>query len=306
VSDPIPLLLDTDIGTNIDDALALAYLLVQRRCELLGITTVTGAPDERARLADAVCRAAGRDDVPIHAGANVPRVIEPEQITVPLAGVLPRWPHRRVFPAETAVDFLRETIRARPGEITLLAIGPLTNVAELFERDPEIPRLLGRLVTMGGVFDGPDGDLGSPETNTRLDPHATDVVFRAGAAGHTCIGLNVTSRCRLSRDTCRQRLRGGVLDCIADMAELWFAERDAITFHDPLAAACVFVPDLCRYAGGRVDVRLDHAVVEGVTEFRAASDGPHAVAIDVDVDRFFAHYFNETSPAATSPVWPTR
>ena len=70
-TDRIPVLLDTDIGSDIDDAVCLAYLLRQPRCELLGVTTVSGRePRLRASLADGICRAAGRDDVPIHSGAS--------------------------------------------------------------------------------------------------------------------------------------------------------------------------------------------------------------------------------------------
>ncbi len=289
--DRVPLLLDTDIGTNVDDALALAYLLCQPRCELLGVTTVTGEPKCRAMLVDAVCQAAGRHDVPVHAGADTPLLLPPQQTTVPHACVLSRWPHRTAFPTNTAVEFLRRTIRARPGEVTLLAIGPLTNVALLFEADPEIPRLLRQFVMMGGVFADPDSGLEPLETNTRLDPHAADIVFRAQAAGHVCVGLNVTTRCRLTRRDCRRRFRGGVLDCVADMAEVWFRDRDHITFHDPLAAACIFAPNVCRFEAGVLSVVLKCYETIGAVQFRAEANGPHRITVAADPDHFFAEYF---------------
>src|SRR5688500_2376548 len=102
MSDTVPLLFDTDIGSDIDDALALAYLLREPRCELLGITTVTGEPEERARMADAVCRAAGRVDVPIHAGAGVPFLVPQKQPEAPQKRALAQWPHRERFPAGSA------------------------------------------------------------------------------------------------------------------------------------------------------------------------------------------------------------
>ena len=73
----IPVLLDTDIGSDIDDAVALAYLLKQPRCDLLGVTTVTGEPTKRAMLADAICQAAGRTDIPIHVGTEAPLLVDP-------------------------------------------------------------------------------------------------------------------------------------------------------------------------------------------------------------------------------------
>src|SRR5579871_3098050 len=126
----IPILLDTDIGSDIDDAVALAYLLKQTRCELVGITTVTGDPEARAMLASAICRSAGRPDIPIHVGAEQPLFVAPRQKSVQQAEVMfgeAAWPHRIYTKENTALKFLRDTIRSQPGELTLLTIGPLTN-----------------------------------------------------------------------------------------------------------------------------------------------------------------------------------
>src|ERR1041385_5145304 len=127
MSEPIKLLLDTDIGSDIDDAVCLAYLLRQPRCELLGITTVTGHAGQRAALAEVVCRAAGRAEVPVHAGSPGPLLIGPGQPVVHHYEAIAQRPHRKDYSPHTAVEFLRQTIRKRPHEITLLGIGPLTN-----------------------------------------------------------------------------------------------------------------------------------------------------------------------------------
>ncbi len=148
----IKVLLDTDIGTDIDDALALAYLLCQERCELLGVTTVTGEPRKRAEMVSALCRQAGRDDIPIHCGCPEAMLIEMRQKVAEQAAALGDWPRRKDFPPGTAIEFLRRTIREHPGEITLLAIGPLTNVGVLFAADPQVPSLLAGLVLMCGRF----------------------------------------------------------------------------------------------------------------------------------------------------------
>ena len=164
-----PILLDTDIGSDIDDAVALAYLLSQPRCDLLGITTVSGDSQARAALADVICQLAGRRDIPILAGRGPVLVEGPGQDSVPQAEVLGRYPHRERFP-ETALEFLSRTIRSRPGEITLLTIGPLTNIGALFAYDPSLPPLLKRLVLMAGPAQGgalhipayPQGDAVQP------------------------------------------------------------------------------------------------------------------------------------------------
>ena len=90
----IPVLFDTDIGSDIDDAVALAYLLREPRCELLGVTTVTGEPEVRAQLVDAVCQAFGRPEVPVYSGAGKPLLVEQQQPEAPQKTVLERWPLR--------------------------------------------------------------------------------------------------------------------------------------------------------------------------------------------------------------------
>ena len=121
----IPVLFDTDIGSDIDDAACLAYLLSEPRCELVGITTVTGEAVERAKLASALCKAAGRDDIPIHSGTENPLLIPLKQKAAPQKEKLVNWPHRESFPENTAIEFMRDVIESRPGEVTLLAVGPL-------------------------------------------------------------------------------------------------------------------------------------------------------------------------------------
>ncbi|MFO8007546.1 MAG: nucleoside hydrolase [Candidatus Brocadiia bacterium] len=287
MSEKIPVLLDTDIGSDIDDAVCLAYLLAEPRCELVGITTVSGEPVKRAMLADAVCRAAGRSDVPVCSGCDVPILTDQRQPEAPQAEALPRWEHREEFADYEAVTFLRQTIRERPGEITLLTIGPLTNAGLLFAADPEVPRLLKRLVMMGGYYFEP----GAKEWNTMNDPVASALTFGGGAPELTACGLDVTMQCRMAADECRRRFHGGPLDVVADMAEVWYQHQDAITFHDPLTAACLFQPDICDYRTGRVTVDLQGGETHGSTPFEEMEDGPHRVACAVDADAFFERYF---------------
>src|SRR5512134_404586 len=138
-------LLDTDIGTDVDDAVALAYLLCHADCELLGITTVTGEAAKRASLASVLCQAAGKD-IPIYPGVDRPMQGEQRQPIAQQAAALPRWTHQTNFPMNQAVDFLANTIRAYPGEVILLTIGPLTNAGLLFSTYPDVADLLAGLV----------------------------------------------------------------------------------------------------------------------------------------------------------------
>ncbi len=299
----IPILLDTDIGSDIDDALALAYLLRQPRCELVGITTVSGEPQHRAALADAVCRAGGRTDIPIHAGTAQPLLVQQNQPHAPQAAALASgdWPHREFAP-NTALGFLRETIRARPGEITLLAIGPLTNLALLFALDPEVPRLLKEIVLMGGWF----FDRPQPEWNIRCDPHAAAMVFAAPVPRLTAVGIDVTQLCRMPAAECRRRFAeaGGPLAPVAAFAEVWFQNKTDITFHDPLAAALIFEPSLCVTEARQVSVELTSPLRSGQTYLDWADrhnpdpdpSRPRNIAATVNAPAFFEHYFSVVAP----------
>ena len=287
----IKVLYDTDIGTDIDDAVALAYLLCQPRCELVGITTVASDPVLRAEIASAVCRNVGRDDVPIHAGIGTPLLVPTRGSGPGQAAALGEWDRRREFPVATAIEFMWRTIRANPGEVTLLAVGPMTNVATLFATDPEIPAMLKQLVLMCGSFYG-----GRAEWNASGDPHATAITYGNGSQSrpprHVSFGLDVTMKCEMPAAACRERFTAKVLQPVRDLAEVWFASQDRITFHDPLAAACIFQPDLCEYHPGTVSV-LTTPPVGGWTMFTDLDDDkPHTIARDVTPQAFFEHYFD--------------
>ena len=283
-------LLDTDIGSDIDDAVCLAYLLAQPKCELVGVTTVTGESQRRAMMVSALCQVAGKADVPIYPGAEVPLIIKQRQPTVPQADVLERWPHASDFPTGDAVEFLRQTIRANPGEITLLAIGPLTNVALLFAVDPEIPSLLKSLVLMCGVFNQGRDEL---EWNAMLDPEATAIVYRAKPPIHRSIGLDVTRQVTMPADEVRQRFDKKLLLPVRDFAEVWFKERPEITFHDPLAAVTLFDEQVCGFEAGLVEGEVTDRNRAGHTAWQPGHpDAQHQVATTVDADRFFQQFFS--------------
>lgn len=281
-------LLDTDIGNDIDDAVALAYLLRKPMCDLVGITTVTGQAQKRAALCEVVCRSAGREDIPIHCGRETPLAHGPGQPIPAQYEAIQDLAHRLDRPLNSAVDFQRQLIRDNPGEITLLSIGPFSNLAILFALDPEIPSLLGGLVCMAGSF-----FPGAPERewNCLVDPTACAMVYAADRVRHRSIGLDVTMRCSMSPNEVRERFVGEPLATVACLAEVWFRNSsDKLTFHDPLAAAVLFEPNLCTYETGKV--KVDH---EGGTLFIPSDDSagsPDQVAKTVDRDGFFSEFFS--------------
>ena len=184
------ILLDTDIGGDIDDAICLAYLLKEPQCDLLGITTVCGEPEKRAAVADAICRAAGRQ-VPIVAGLDTTLQPVPLYPTPEGAGALEQWPHS-TYEKGDAPEFLYEKIRENPHQVVLIAIGNLTNVATLFTAHPDAVGLLKGLSVMNGYF----GQERLPEPlynwNSWADPMASKIVFASAPASHRAVPLEVT------------------------------------------------------------------------------------------------------------------
>lgn len=299
---PTKVLLDTDIGTHIDDALCLTYLLAEPECELLGITTVTGQAMERAKIASAVCRHFGRD-IPIHAGAEKPLLVPAQQLHAGQAQVLSRWPHQVDFPSLSAAEFLRQTIHQHPHEIVLLGIGPLTNLGLLFALDPEVADLLKGLVLMGGCFSSQLANVGPYELNIQLDPHAAAIVYQQSIALHRSVGIDVTCATALSAREFVDKLKGDRFAPARDFAEVWLRENEEIwfksdervTFHDPLAAAAIFHPEFCPFVRGKVEVELSPGRALSLTHFDPTPDGPHEVSGTVHPEAFFEYYFRVCS-----------
>lgn len=287
---PEKVLFDTDIGSDIDDAVALAWLLANPECELVGITTVSGQPEVRARLASAMCRVAGVE-VPIIPGAALPLQVEARQPIAQQAPSLERWPHDESFGSEDVIDFMADLVDRNPGEITLLAVGPMTNVARLFEHSPEVPKRLKQLVLMCGRFGAEQNGRGPSEWNVNCDPHAANIVLNTETSRTLVHGLDVTTQVRMEAGEVRSRFAAPLLQPVLDMAEEWFSRRPLITFHDPLAAVAVFDDSLCEYERGFATVRTDSGADQGLSEWQSDESGTLEVGFGVDAELFFERYF---------------
>ncbi len=303
-------LLDFDIGTEIDDAIALAYLLANPECELVGITTSCGESIKRAEMASVLCRAAGKK-VPIHAGCERPLLIPQMETTAPQAAILPHYEHDTGFAPNTAIPFMQKVIRENPGEVTLLAVAPMTNLGLLFAMDPELPELLDGLYLLCGSPTHQRHDVvteslsamerddfirvlasqGILENNSIVDPHATSIVYRARCRNFVNIGNNVSSRVVMTPEEAERRFRHPIMQVVMSIAREWFKDEPRVSFHDPLAAVCIFNDDVCSYKRGYMDCVLDSRMLGGMTIFREDPAGPHQVAWDVDGDKFFEHLF---------------
>lgn len=303
-------LLDFDIGTEIDDAIALAYLLANPECELVGITTSCGESIKRAEMASVLCRAAGKK-VPIHAGCERPLLIPQMETTAPQAAILPHYEHDTGFAPNTAIPFMQKVIRENPGEVTLLAVAPMTNLGLLFAMDPELSELLDGLYLLCGSPTHQRHDVvteslsamerddfirvlasqGILENNSIVDPHATSIVYRARCRNFVNIGNNVSSRVVMTPEEAERRFRHPIMQVVMSIAREWFKDEPRVSFHDPLAAVCIFNDDVCSYKRGYMDCVLDSRLLGGMTIFREDPAGPHQVAWDVDGGKFFEHLF---------------
>ncbi|HPP11765.1 MAG TPA: nucleoside hydrolase, partial [bacterium] len=181
---------------------------------------------------------------------------------------------------------------SHPGEITLLTIGPLTNIGLLLAVDREIPFLLKRLVMMCGVFTSSLAGVGPGEWNAMGDPHATAIVYQSPVKEHYSVGLDVTCQVRLDAKEVRKKFQKPLLRVVLDMAEIWFRQRPVITFHDPLGAVALFEPEVCSFQRGLVEVELASQRLAGVTYWKPDEGGPHHVALKVKAEKFFEHFFS--------------
>jgi inosine-uridine nucleoside N-ribohydrolase len=246
-------ILDTDIGDDIDDAFALALVLRSPEVRLLGITTAFGDTELRARLVDRYLKAVGRTDIPVLAGKATPH-----NNIFTQAAYAEREPARK---HKDGVEFLLDQIKAHPGQVTLIAIGPLVNVGEAIRRDPETFRKLKRVVMMGGsVYRGygPNGTPPQPEWNIKLDPAAAKLLFASGVPifmmplDSTQIPLQLADRDRLFA------FGSPLTDQLTLLYHQWAARNDGHTptptLFDPVAATYAIKPELCPTKPVRIEV----------------------------------------------------
>ena len=207
MSDRTPLILDVDTG--IDDSLALLYAAASPDAEIVAATCVSGNVEARqvAINTQAILALAGRDDVEVALGREVP-LVRPLETTPETHG--PRGlgyaelpPPARPLSDRHAVDVILDAARDRPGEIVLVTLGPLTNLALAIQREPGLPRLLRGYVLMGGAYGASGNTTPTTEWNIHCDPDAAQIVFRAwgeareadpAIARPVALGLDVTEQ----------------------------------------------------------------------------------------------------------------
>ncbi|MBZ5542129.1 MAG: nucleoside hydrolase [Acidobacteriia bacterium] len=281
----IPILLDTDIGTDIDDAFALALILRSPELQLLGVTTVSGDTQARARLAAKMLWDAGWPAVQVAAG----------ELGKPLPIEQCRWADGFLSPAltlQSAVEFLRDQIESRPGEIILIPIGPLTNVAGLFRDYPETGKKIKRIVLMGGSVMRGYAPNSAPEAeyNIAQDPAAAQVVFKSGVP-ILMAPLDATAMLELDAEA-RHRVFTQLTPLTNDLTILYHLwNRPTPILFDPMAVAILLDPNLGETKPLHIEV--DDKGFTRVVEGKA----PNAtVALKTDPKKFLDFYLKRVAP----------
>lgn len=270
------ILFDTDPG--IDDSLAILLALASPELSVEGISVVHGncAVDQGVSNALGVLELAGASRVPVTRGFALPLVqpslLAPE--THGNAGIgYAKLPPPTAKPApQHSVEFLIEKIMSAPGELTLVCIGPLTNVAVALRKEPGIIKAVKDVIIMGGAIKHQGNTSPLAEFNVYVDPHAAHMVFHSGMP-ITLVPLDVTYQCTLTHaDVERlQKTPSAVTRFVADSTRFYMEFHDAYQkiegciINDPLALALTIAPELCDYEEHHVDVDLSGGVSMGKT-----------------------------------------
>jgi len=282
--------LDTDIGTDIDDAWALGYALKSPSFQLLGVTVSDADTAQRAKLACKLLYRLGRTDVPVAVGrATV--AVPPDRIDYQFTWAEDFQAYRPV--STPAVEFIAETIRRNPGEVTLIAVGPLQNIGDLVRRYPDVVPLVKRVVLMSGSV-GPNAwsSTAVAEWNVKLAIPEAQAVY-AASWPLTIVPLDSTTYMRLEdreRDTLRAA-RTPLVIALEALLRLWSEEPTSrMTLHDQMALAEAQHPG--RFFGRcePMPIRVD---AEGYTRVDRARGRSIAVCLEPKRNEFMTHYLGQ-------------
>lgn len=296
-----------DVDTGIDDAMAIVYAARSPELKLLGVTTTFGNVSVEAATRNTlhVLELLGRDDVPVSAGADRP-LIRPlrgyaKQVHGEdgLGGALRGGPKGRAG-SMPAARFMTEMVRRHPGEVTIIAVGPMTNLAQAVILDPAFAGLVGQVIIMGGAVTVRGNITPYAEANIHSDPEAAAFVLRSGLP-LTMVGLDVTMKTLLPRTNLETWRRKGsrVTDFLAEAADFymnayenWSPGIGGCALHDPLAVGMAIDPSFCRTETMHVGVVTDGDETGRTVGEQAAGGTAVNVCLEVEADRFLQHFMS--------------
>jgi purine nucleosidase len=284
---PEKIIIDTDIGDDVDDAFALALAVKSPELEILGVTTTFGDTETRARIVDRFLGEVGHPEIPVLAGKPTATKNAMSQRRY-ADGRFTKPSH------PDAADFILDQIRKCPGEITLIAIGPLMNVGAAIDKDPATFRKLKRVVLMGGSVRRGYGDLGytppvppMPEWNILNDIPSAQKLFTSGVP----LFVMPLDSTQLKMDEVKRAFlftQGTPMtDTLTVLYHLWGQETP--TLFDPMTLAFVLRPQLCPVQP--LHIRVDE---KGFT--REEPGTPNAqVCLDSNSEDFFRFYLKRVA-----------
>jgi inosine-uridine nucleoside N-ribohydrolase len=291
-------LVDTDVGlgtprAEIDDGAALILLCRALKEQVLGVTTVHGnvqvdlATQNTLRLLHQL----DASYIPVGRGAADPLIEDKTWFAEWEAGygLTPPWPVDSPLPL--AANLIIDTVRAHPGQVTLLAVGPLTNLALAIRLAPDIVGQVREVISMGGRFGENDPE---PEFNARCDPEAAAIVINAGWPIRL-IGLDITNQVIFTRaDFLNLNQTDAASRSLQSQAPTWIERVEAqgwghggCALHDAVAAVALLEPEILTFRGASIAVELQDPARRGAT-YVQESENPAAhvqVAVDVDAAR---------------------
>lgn len=320
---PKRILFDTDPG--IDDALAILLALASPELKIEGISVVHGncSVDQALTNTLSVLELAKAAQIPVSRGFELP-LVQPSLLAPETHGdnglgyaQLPAPQTRPVH--QHSVEFLIEKIMSAPGEITLVCIGPLTNVAVAVRKEPRIVQAVRDVIIMGGAIRHEGNTTPQAEFNVYVDPHAAHIVFHSGMP-MTLVPLDVTYQCALTgQDVARlQKIKSPIPTFIADSTRFYmefhdeYQKIDGCIINDPLALALTFVPELCDYEEHFIDVDISGGVSMGNTfaDFYKMTKKPANMKVALGVRaRDFIELFLERMEKLSltlSGAWPRK
>jgi purine nucleosidase/pyrimidine-specific ribonucleoside hydrolase len=293
------IILDTDIGDDIDDALALALILASPELELVGVTTVFGNAYARSRQARTILAAAGHRFRSIPVAVGCTRAVT----TFPYHGLLAIFADSARLPNQDktcmsdaelppndprhGVDFLIDTLMQGNGDIIPVLIGAMTNLALAIVKQPAIVKKIPRLSIMAAEFRRP-----MAEWNIRCDPEAAAIVFNSGIP-IDLIPWHIGDVVQFTWDDIHRLAAGKhpVCDRLSQAIHAWQTQHNpeanpAVTpmprLYDPMAVATLIKPDLCTWKTGTIQVELSGKLTHGYTPFQENPAGKHRIAWDAD------------------------
>ncbi len=293
------IIIDTDLGADVDDALAIYAALKREDVEIVGITTVCGNVKERASAVKKMLKLSNRLDIPVYAGlASGPvKKFDSEK------HIMTYEDEFKDLPADNkdgydGVDFIIDMAKKYKEELYILAIGPATNVAAAILKDKAALSLVKSIHMMGGCC-----FTNRPEWNIFCDPESASVLVKSGIPLYL-VPLECTEKVRLpywyQKEVTDLAELTGLKGYIGKLAKIWMESRNfAITLHDPLALYSIIHPEFLHFKEQRLEIECEGSCMRGtimnysITNLYPATKGNKVFVADyVDGQGMYEHYIN--------------